>query len=388
MKKTLKGALALVGTSALVLGAVVSTAANAAPIEVSLAFQGPLTGSDAQTGQDEILGAKTAIQIFNDSQKKYKVNLVAVDDQGEGAVAGRVAPGVASNKKIIGVVGPAYSGASIASFPSYKKGKLTMVSPSATRPTLTDANSPDNGYPYFHRVVGNDSLQGPAVVRWAIKGVTDPKVYVIDDQTPYGTGLRDAANDYITAQKVNKVGSDSVAQKTADYSATVAKIKAAGANIVIYTGYYPDGGALAKALNDGGWKGQFIGGDGVLNSAYIDVAGKAAAEGTKFTAPAVPFEVVANAAQQAAFTKATKLKSAAGHVYVTETFNATNVFLSCIAKDNTTRDKIQSCVSAGTFLTIDGKTKISFTFAGEVKGGAPVGGFQVVNGEIKYFGAV
>ena len=388
MKKTLKGALALVGTSALVLGAVVSTAANAAPIEVSLAFQGPLTGSDAQTGQDEILGAKTAIQIFNDSQKKYKVNLVAVDDQGEGAVAGRVAPGVASNKKIIGVVGPAYSGASIASFPSYKKGKLTMVSPSATRPTLTDANSPDNGYPYFHRVVGNDSLQGPAVVRWAIKGVTDPKVYVIDDQTPYGTGLRDAANDYITAQKVNKVGSDSVAQKTADYSATVAKIKAAGANIVIYTGYYPDGGALAKALNDGGWKGQFIGGDGVLNSAYIDVAGKAAAEGTKFTAPAVPFEVVANAAQQAAFTKATKLKSAAGHVYVTETFNATNVFLSCIAKGNTTRDKIQSCVSAGTFLTIDGKTKISFTFAGEVKGGAPVGGFQVVSGEIKYFGAV
>ena len=262
------------------------------------------------------------------------------------------------------------------------------VSPSATRPTLTDANSPDNGYPYFHRVVGNDSLQGPAVVRWAIKGVTDPKVYVIDDQTPYGTGLRDAANDYITAQKVNKVGSDSVAQKTADYSATVAKIKASGANIVIYTGYYPDGGALAKALSDGSWKGQFIGGDGVLNSAYIDVAGKAAAEGTKFTAPAVPFEVVANAAQQAAFTKATKLKSAAGHVYVTETFNATNVFLSCIAKGNTTRDKIQTCVSNGTFLTIDGKTKISFTFAGEVKGGAPVGGFQVVNGEIKYFGAV
>ena len=388
MNTTTKRALAAAGSLALALGAVVTSSANAAPIEITLAFQGPLTGSDAQTGQDEILGAKTAIQIFNDSQKKYKVNLVAVDDQGEGAVAGRVAPGVASNKKIIGVVGPAYSGASIASFPSYKKGKLTMVSPSATRPTLTDANSPDNGYPYFHRVVGNDSLQGPAVVRWAIKGVTDPKVYVIDDQTPYGTGLRDAANDYITAQKVNKVGSDSVAQKTADYSATVAKIKASGANIVIYTGYYPDGGALAKALSDGSWKGQFIGGDGVLNSAYIDVAGKAAAEGTKFTAPAVPFEVVANAAQQAAFTKATKLKSAAGHVYVTETFNATNVFLSCIAKGNTTRDKIQTCVSNGTFLTIDGKTKISFTFAGEVKGGAPVGGFQVVNGEIKYFGAV
>jgi len=388
MKKTQKAGLAVVSTVALALSAFVSSAANAAPMEISLAFQGPLTGTDAQTGADEILGAKTAIQIFNDSQKKYKINLVSVDDQGEGAVAGRVAPGVAANKKVIGVVGPAYSGASIASFPSYKKGKLTMVSPSATRPTLTDANSPDNGFPYFHRVVGNDSLQGPAIVRWATKDVATPKVFVIDDQTPYGTGLRDAANDYITAQKVNKVGNDSVAQKTSDYSATVAKIKSSGANIVIYTGYYPDGGALAKALSDGGWKGQFTGGDGVLNSAYIDVAGKAAAEGTKFTAPAVPFEVAANATQIAAFTKATKLATPAGHVYVTETFNATNVFLQCIAKGNTTREKIQACVSAGSFLTIDGKTSISFTFAGEVKGGAPVGGFQVVAGIIKFFGSV
>jgi branched-chain amino acid transport system substrate-binding protein len=388
MKTTYKASVAVVSTVALALSAFVSSTASAAPMEISLAFQGPLTGTDAQTGQDEILGAKTAIAIFNQSQKQYKVNLVAVDDQGEGAVAGRVAPGVAANKKIIGVVGPAYSGASIASFPSYKKGKLTMVSPSATRPTLTDANSSDNGFPYFHRVVGNDSLQGPAIVRWAIKGATDAKVFVIDDQTPYGTGLRDAANEYITAQKVSKVGSDSVAQKTSDYSATVAKIKTSGANIVIYTGYYPDGGALAKALSGANWKGQFIGGDGVLNSAYIDVAGKAAAEGTKFTAPAVPFEVIASAEQQAAFTKATKLSSAAGHVYVTETFNATNVFLQCIAKGKTTREKIQACVSGGTFLTIDGTSKISFTFAGEVKGGAPVGGFQVVDGVIKYFGAV
>ena len=387
MKKTTKRVLAVASAGALVFSAFASSQAQAA-VEVTLAFQGPLTGTDAQTGQDEILGAKTAIQMFNDSQKKYKVKLVPVDDQGEGAVAGTVAPGVAGNKKIIGVVGPAYSGASIASFPSYKKGKLTMVSPSATRPTLTDANSPDNGYPYFHRVVGNDSLQGPAIVRWGVKGEASPAVYVIDDQTPYGTGLRDAANAYITSQKINKVGSDSVAQKTADYSATVAKIKAAKANVVIYTGYYPDGGALAKALKDGSWKGQFIGGDGVLNTAYIDVAGKAAAEGTKFTAPAVPFENVANAAQQAAFTKATKLKSAAGHVYVTETFNATNVFLTCIGKGATSRVAIQKCVTTGKFNTADGKPTLKFTFAGEIVGGAPVGGFQVVDGAIKYFGAV
>ena len=144
MKNKKKGLLALVSATALVSGVLVASTANAGPISITLAFQGPLTGSDAQTGQDEILGAKTAIQMFNDSQSTYKVNLVPVDDQGEGAVAGTVAPGVAANKAIIGVVGPAYSGASIASFPSYKSSRLTMVSPSATRVTLTDPKSPDN----------------------------------------------------------------------------------------------------------------------------------------------------------------------------------------------------------------------------------------------------
>ena len=384
MKNKKKGLLALVSATALVSGVLVASTANAGPISITLAFQGPLTGSDAQTGQDEILGAKTAIQMFNDSQSTYKVNLVPVDDQGEGAVAGTVAPGVAANKAIIGVVGPAYSGASIASFPSYKSSRLTMVSPSATRVTLTDPKSPDNGYPFFHRVVGNDALQGPAIVRWAIAGVSSPKIFVIDDQTPYSTGLRDAANAYIKAKSLSKVGSDSVAQKTSDYSATVSKIKASGANIVVYTGYYPDGGALAKALSAGSWKGTFIGGDGVLNSAYIDVAGKTAAEGTKFTAPAVPFETAASAAQQAAFTKATGLKSAAGHVYVTETFVATNVFLNCISQGKTSRAGIQLCVSNGTFNSIDGKATIKFTRFGEVVGGAPVGGYLVKDGVIKY----
>ncbi|MEI8065806.1 MAG: branched-chain amino acid ABC transporter substrate-binding protein [Actinomycetes bacterium] len=388
MNKNTKRVLGVVAAATLVAGSIAITSAQAAVKSVTLVYQGPLTGTDAQTGQDEFLGAQTAVQIYNDSNPAVTVKLITADDQGDGAVAGTVAPGIAQNKSVIGVVGPAYSGASIASFPSYKAGRLTMVSPSATRVTLTDPKSADNGYPFFHRVVGNDALQGPAVVRWSTDGVSSPKVYVIDDQTPYGTGLADAANAYIKLKKITKVGSDSVVQKTSDYTATVSKIKASKANVVIYTGYYPDGGALAKALNDSGWVGTFAGGDGVLNDAFIGVAGKAAAEGVKFTAPAVPFETAASDAQQAAFTKATKLKTAAGHVYVTETFNATNVFLTCIKQGKYSRAGIQACVATGTFYGLDGKTVLRFTRFGEVVGGAPVGGFQVVKGVIKYFGAV
>ena len=166
MNKNVKRALGVVAATTLIASSFALTSAQAAAKKsVTLVYQGPLTGSDAQTGQDELLGAKTAVQIYNDSNPAVKVVLITADDQGEGAVAGTVAPGIAANKNVIGVVGPAYSVASIASFPSYKATRLTMVSPSATRVTLTDPKSPDNGYPFFHRVVGNDALQGPAVVR-------------------------------------------------------------------------------------------------------------------------------------------------------------------------------------------------------------------------------
>ncbi len=193
-------------------------------------------------------------------------------------------------------------------------------------------------------------------------------------------------NTYISAQKLTKIGSDSIPAGTIDFTSAAAKIKSAAANVVIYTGYYSDAGKLAKALHDNGYTGVFAGGDGVLNNGFIPAAGAPAAEGARLTSGSIPFELAASEAQKAAFTKTTGLASAAGHAYVTEAFNATNVFLDLIAKGDLTRPAIESGIANGTFPIVGGGS-ISFTRYGEVKGGAPIGGFQVVNGVIKYLGA-
>lgn len=46
--------------------------------------------------------------------------------------------------------------------------------------------------------------------------------------------------------KVAKAGTDSVPADTKDFSATIAKIKSLGANVVIYTGYYPAAAQFIK----------------------------------------------------------------------------------------------------------------------------------------------
>jgi len=166
MNKKIKQSLAIVTSAALAFSAVVASSANAAGT-YTIAYQGPLSGGEASTGTDELNAVKYAAKVFMAKNKGFKINVVAVDDQGDPAVAGTVAPGVGSNKKIIGLVGPAYSGATIASLPYYKAGGLVMVSPSATRVSITDPTSPDFGGPVFHRVVGKDDLQGPALAKYA-----------------------------------------------------------------------------------------------------------------------------------------------------------------------------------------------------------------------------
>ena len=381
MKNDLRKVLALTAAGALIAGASAMSTANAAVKTVSLAFQAPLTGPNALTGQDELTGVKFALSEYAATNPAVKVELVLADDQGDPTVAGSVAPGIASNKKIIGLVGPAYSGATQASLPAYKSAGLPLISPSATRVSLTDKKAPVNGFPIFKRVVANDKFQGPALVRYATKGVSSPKVYLVDDVSAYGAGL--AAYAKLTITAAMDAGKDSVPQNTSDYTSVVAKVKASGANVVIYCGYAPDAAKFVKALRDGGYTGVFASGDGTLKADFPVNAGKGAAEGARLTAADVPFENVATKAQMEAFTKLTGVKVPG--TYVTSSYNATNVFLACIKQGVTTRPGMQNCITNGSFSGIAGDT-IKFDRYGDIIGGAAVGAFTIKDGKVAYVG--
>ena len=370
-------ATALAATSLVVF----APASNAATKTITIAFQGPLTGEEASVGQDELAGMQYAIKLFNAKNKgKYKVKVVQADDQGDPAQSAKVAPGIASNKKIIGLVGAAYSGATIAALPYYKQRGLAMVSPSATRVSITDPADGNIGFPVFHRVVPTDKVQGPALFKLATKGVSSPKVFIVDDQSAYGVGLVDYMKPTIPAGQ--GVGFDSVSDKTTDWSATIAKQKTAGANVVIYTGYFPQAAPFFKQLRDSGYKGILAGGDGVLSPTLPTLAPASVLEGVRLTAGTVPLAEI-DSKLEADFAK--KMKKASG-VYAAESIDATNVFLSCIAKGVSTRDAMLKCVKAYSGKSLTGTT-IEFNQYGDVAGGV-MNGFVVKGGVIKFDGAI
>jgi len=357
----------------------IAPASNAAAKTVTIAYQGPLTGEEAQVGIDELNGVKYAVKLFNAKNKgKYVVKIVSVDDQGSGTEAAKVAPGAASNKKILGIVGPAYSGATIASLPFYKQTNLPLISPSATRVSITDPAQGLIGFPVFHRIPVTDRVQGPALYKLATRGVSSPKVFVIDDQSPYGVGLV----EYMKLGGATLAGQDSVPDKTTDWSATISKVKSASANVVIFTGYYAQAATLFRQLRDSGYTGVLAGGDGVLSPGILTLASASILEGVRLTGGTVPLAEI-SAKLEADF-KA-KMGVSSG-TYAAESIDAANIFLSCISKGVSTRDAMLKCVKSFKGKSITGSS-LSFDKYGDTAGGV-MNGFEIKGGAIKYTGAV
>lgn len=363
------------------LAVAVSSASAIAPASANttlkIAYQGPLTGPEAQTGTDGIRGVKLALKIYNASKPKIKVEVYEGDDQGDDALGKTVGAGIAADPAVVGVL-TAYSGPTIAALPSYKAAGLVIVSPSATRVGLTDPASPSYGAPVFHRIVSNDDLQGPALARAATTGVKNPTVFMVSDQTSYSEGLFSAVK---AALGTALEASDKAAKGTTDFSATISKVRASKANVVIYTGYYADGAKFLKQLRDKNYKGVFAAGDGVLNSEFPKLAGKRQSEGARLTAPIVPLEV-ASASLTAQFKKEF---GANPGVYTTEAFTATNMILEAIKKGKTTRADILAYIKTIKHKNVAGVT-ISFNEFGDLSGSGLMNSFVVRNGVIKLNG--
>ena len=380
MKKRIQISLAIATALAITLTGC-SSSDEAADNTFTIAYQGPLSGGEASTGTDEQNAVKYAAMLFMEANPGYTIEVVSVDDQGDPAVASTVAPGTAANEKIIGLVGPAYSGATIASLPFYKDGGLALISPSATRVSITDPASPDFGGPVFHRVVGKDDLQGPALAKYATDGVANAKVFVFDDQSSYAVPLRGYVEAGVkTVAGASLVGGDSVINTATDYAPTIAKIKTSGANVVIYTGYYSAAAIFIKQLRDSGSKAIFAGGDGVFNQEFPKLAG-AAAEGSRITG--VGGFAGISAELEADFQE--KMGVSSG-VYSVESFDAANILLEGILAGNTTRESMLAWVKAYEGKSVSGNT-IKFDSNGDISYGL-FAGFTTKDGVLVNTGII
>ena len=386
------GSVAMVG---LALPAGAAAKPHPALPTYTIAYQGPLSGGNAQLGLNMVYAVQLAINNWNHTAGiKFKLAIYKADDKGDPGVAPAIAVAVAANSAIKAVVGPAFSGATESSqLAAYSHAHMPLVSPSATAIALTTPtyNSAHN----FFRVVAGDGTQGTADATYVVSKLKQTHIYVLNDASSYGAGLAGVfasvagkLHAKIKSQTVDgTTGCGAGTGSSTEYPPLAATIRNSGDKFVFYGGYYCDFGLLTSALHAAHYTGQIMSGDGSVDPHYIvDTTPHSAANGAYLSCACT---TLGTTAADKAFTKGfTKLAGFVPGTYSAEAFDATNVVIYVIkGLHKVTRQNIINALRAKTF-SYKGLTKtVRFQADGDA-GGSAVFGYRVLSSKIKEFGAI
>ena len=313
-----------------------SSSAAAGGPTYTIAYQGPLSGGDAQLGLNMKYAVQLAINQANAGTTfgtlPFTLKFTSEDDQGSPTQAPSAVQKILQDSSVIAVVGPAFSGATRASEPLYSQVGMATVSPSATAPDLAT-----HGWKNFFRVVADDNSQGPADATYIGKTLKLSTVYSVDDGSAYASGLIKAFDGAASANGISIVshetdlGTTQCQEGTGNvqqYGATATKVKSLNPKAVFYAGYYCGFALLTRALRTAGYTGQLVSDDGSNDPKYVSEATPADANGTYISCAC---QESITGSSFSAFSAA--FKQLAGFVpgtYSAESYDATNAIIAVL----------------------------------------------------------
>lgn len=332
------------------------------PASVKIGFMGDLTGENSGIVIPPRNGAKMAIDEYNATNPATKIELKLYDSQGVPEQATALAQQALNTDKIVGLVGPAFSGESQQVGPILEEGQIPSISASATNATLAE-----KGWKYWHRILPGDRIQGTGIGEFIARAFSAKKVFVIHDNQDYSKGIA----DFVTAALKGKgvtVQTDVIDPKASDYSSTVNKVKPASPDAIFYGGYYAQAGPLLKQLREAGVTTRFLSGDGSLDAGLAKGAGGTNADGAVVGCPCLVDPTGVSNAASKKFSEAYKAKyNTAPAIYSAEGYDAASAFIAAIKAGKTTPTDINTFLST---LDQPGVTKqIKFGSSGEPAGG-------------------
>jgi branched-chain amino acid transport system substrate-binding protein len=236
---------------------------------VTMGMLAPITGPAASLGKLQTDWAKYWVAAHNRTHKlKLRVQYGDTVLGGPGGTAEAVKAAQSLGANVLGTVGPAGSNEVRATTATLKNGGLAFVSGSATNTELTTDGTRTG---FFYRTVPPDAAQGTSVANFIIKKLKYKRVYIIDDQEAYSTGLADTVQQKLRAAGVT-VQRDGVSQQQSDFSSLIAKIPRDYQLVYIPWQLPPKGKAFGDQLRSAG-KGSInlMGSDGLFDDAFASL---------------------------------------------------------------------------------------------------------------------
>jgi branched-chain amino acid transport system substrate-binding protein len=236
----------------------------------------PMTGAVAAYGDMEWAGIQIAREMEPEVLGK-KIDVALVDTKSDKIEAANAVTLLLEREKVVGILGEAISGNTMAGNPISEAAKIPSVSPTATNPLV------NQGKNFAFRACFIDPFQGEVAARFAKNDLkAQTAAVIIDIAQDYCVGLGNFFVKEFVKLGGKIVSTTYIQTGDQDFSAQLSAVQATMPDIIYAPNYYTEDALMAKQARDLGIKAPILTGDGAQADALIQIGG-ASVENMYFT---------------------------------------------------------------------------------------------------------
>jgi branched-chain amino acid transport system substrate-binding protein len=216
---------------------------------VHIAYWGVLSGADASLGEDSKHGVEIAIDDMGGKFHDHDIQLTTEDGLCTPEGGATAASKLAADTSLVALVGSSCSDETVGGIAAITNAGLTTISPSNTRPALTD---PSRGADYagYLRTAHSDAFQGKAVAEFAYNSLGVRKAATIHDGSAYAQALQQVFADNFTALGGEIVAQEAVAKDATDMRPVLTSIAAKAPEFLYYPVFIAAGGYITAQVRE------------------------------------------------------------------------------------------------------------------------------------------
>lgn len=241
-----------------------------------IAYWGVLSGADSSLGEDSKQGVQIAIDDLGGKFKGHDIRLTTEDGLCTPDGGATAAQKLAADSTIVGLIGSSCSDETVGGIASITAAGLTTISPSNTRPALTDPGR-DASYAGYLRTAHSDAFQGKAAAEFVYNSLKLTKAATIHDGSTYAQALQQVFVDEFKKLGGTITAQEAVTKETTDMSAVLTTVAATKPEIIYFPVFVAAAGFLkAQVGNIPGLENvKTMGADGHFTPDFMKAAGPA-----------------------------------------------------------------------------------------------------------------
>ncbi|ASL47578.1 hypothetical protein bAD24_III09300 [Burkholderia sp. AD24] len=262
-------AISAVGTFAPASAANAANATNAAAEPYWVGVTGPLSGQDAQYGEQWKRGFDLALEQINGNGgiNGHPLQYDFEDSRSDPRQAVQIAQKFVDDKRILVELGDLSSGASMAASPVYQRGGLVQFGFTNSHPDFT------KGGDYMWSTAISQAEEQPMLAHYVTTGLGFKKIAVLYLNTDWGRTSKDIFAKAATADGAQVVAAEGYQPNEKDFRATLTRIRSANPDSIVLISYYSDGAQIVRQARTAGVHEPIAAVGSVYSPKFLDLGG-------------------------------------------------------------------------------------------------------------------